>query len=259
MNHSNSTIRTRTIWKAILLTVLPMVFSGLAVYLLMRTDGLYQKQYQELNVEMEGLEKEKGEFTSVLNQMNTNWSDYMTNNDKFIKNQDSSSIENIKLQIDRSGTLILQNLSPTRLVSKDSIYSAILTSSKENFDAYLKDMRKFRRYKEQIDRGLSGGKCCEDLRAYEQEVENEIEELEEEKRRLEALVNEYRIDNRRLNLCEDRERDLEREVEELGEELENLEQRISRKFLRALSDYRDRRLREDVITSIIEDLELRWQ
>ncbi|MEM9884935.1 MAG: hypothetical protein AAF849_03515 [Bacteroidota bacterium] len=259
MNHSNATIRTRTIWKAVLLTILPMVFSALAVYLFLRTDGLYEQKYNTVNAEMQVLSKERADFIAILNQMNANWKNYRVQNSKFIRSQDSTSLEGMKIAIDESGTIVLQNLSPMQLTTRDSIYLDFLASSRENFDDYLKDMRKFRRFKERIDTGLSGGQCCEDMEAYEEQMENEIEELKEEIAELRMQAGQGGIDNSRLQLCQDRNRGLKEELEDLEEELNKKEKKVANKFLQALSNYKGRKLKDEVITSIIEDLELKRQ
>lgn len=258
MLNSNMKVRNKTILKALLLTVLPMIFSGVGGYFFSKVESVKQEALNELEQKLEfkeqeisALKKQDSLFLVSLYTINENWKNYFDHHFNFIEREDTIAIETIKYQIEDSGTNLIEHIDKMEKNYKDSIHVALFQSYKEQFDTYLRDMTQYRKYSETIRVGTQDKNYEENFLDCTQQIDDLREIQTDLKRRLDACIDGGQTDDQRLAYCNERKRDLELQLRETENEVVEARNDKRNTFYTALFNYRGQRLNEENIRGIL--------
>jgi len=143
--NSNKKDRNRSIRKALVFTVFPMLLMGLAVYLLIGASGGGGTLCCE---ELEDLKKERETFLAVLEEVTNDWKAYSIEHDSYIKDKYEGSQAEQKNIIEKKGQTLLNKLSDGIRELNEIKYVGILDSLDLRIKEYIADMEGFIEYKE---------------------------------------------------------------------------------------------------------------
>ena len=258
MSNSNQIIRNRTIGKAILFTVLPMIFSGMGGYLFQHSERIEvvsnDADINSLNQELIEIKKQDSLLIDALTNLNTHWIAYFDAHFKYIEGMDSISAGKVRVDIQNAEDLFWENISQTKKLPLDLPKATIFKLFDKRFDDYFKDMTQYRTFKDRLENHETSGECCDNM----EDLEDSIDALESEKRDLLSRITncEERIRNRddRLEAFREQNQGQLREINNLNSQLSEVEARIYARFRDLLARYRGDRLNDSKITIILTDL-----
>ncbi|MEM9884936.1 MAG: hypothetical protein AAF849_03520 [Bacteroidota bacterium] len=137
MHYSNSKIRLHAIWKALLLSILPMIFTGLAVYLIVGRSSEVE------GVNCRTMQAEKVQFNRSLKTVEKDWKALLTTYQHLLNNESGNARSALLKNIEDAEINLLNNLSLMKETLADTAFIARMATMNRNFEQYFEQMEKY--------------------------------------------------------------------------------------------------------------------